>query len=130
MRDLLEGDDDFRNAGREAFAGADVEGNAGPAPVGDFGLDGDEGFGVGNAAFQLFQITLDRATAEAPARYWPRTVSFSTLLVSIGFSERRTFSFSSRTASAFMEAGGSMATRQSSWRIWFCTMSRSAPALS
>jgi hypothetical protein len=51
-------------------------------------------------------------------------------LPSIGFSARSTFSFSSRTASASIDDGASMATRQKSCSIWFCTMSRSAPALS
>ena len=45
-------------------------------------------------------------------------------------SERSTLSFSSRTESAAIEVGGSMATRQSSCSMWFCTMSRSAPDLS
>ena len=57
---LLELDDDFRDAGGEALAGAQVEGNAGPAPVGDVGLDGDEGLGVALAA-ELVEIALHRA---------------------------------------------------------------------
>ncbi|MCY1309823.1 hypothetical protein D9M70_599530 [compost metagenome] len=61
MRNLLEGDDDFRHAAGKALACTDVEGHAGPAPVADLGLDRHEGFGVGNAAFELFQVTLDRA---------------------------------------------------------------------
>ena len=41
-----------------------------------------------------------------------------------------TLTFSSRTASALNEIGGSIATSVSSWNMWFCTMSRSAPASS
>ena len=37
---------------------------------------------------------------------------------------------SSRTASASNEVGASMATIESSWKMWFGTMSRNAPALS
>ena len=40
-------DDDFRGAAGEAFAGAQVKGNAGPAPVVDLKLEGDKGLGVG-----------------------------------------------------------------------------------
>ena len=40
-------DDDFGGALREALAGAEVEGNAGPAPVVDLEFQRDEGFGVG-----------------------------------------------------------------------------------
>ena len=42
-------------------------------------------------------------------------------------SDLRTLTFSSRTESAPASAGGSMATRQRSWSIWFWTMSRRAP---
>ena len=42
----------------------------------------------------------------------------------------RTFTFSSRTASASKEIGGSMAVSERSWKMWFGTMSRSAPASS
>ena len=65
--------------------------------------------------------------AMEPLRYWPRTVALATSAPLIGFSERSTLSFSSRSALASSEAGGSIATRQSSCSIWFCTMSRSAP---
>ena len=47
-----------------------------------------------------------------------------------GLSERRTFSFSSRIASACELMGGSIAIAQSSCNAWFCTMSRSVPVLS
>ncbi len=43
---------------------------------------------------------------------------------------RRTFTFSSRTSRLSKRAGGSMATIESTWSMWFCTMSRSAPLLS
>ena len=59
MRDLLELDDDFGDAGGESLACAQIERHAGPAPVGDLGLDGDEGFGVRSLA-EFLDITLDR----------------------------------------------------------------------
>jgi hypothetical protein len=62
-----------------------------------------------------------------PSRYWPITV-FAWAVE--GVKRRRdfsTFTFSSRTESAPESAGGSMATRQSSCIMWFCTMSRRAP---
>ena len=40
-----------------------------------------------------------------------------------------TFTCSSRTASASNETGGSMAISAAAGTMWFCTMSRSAPAL-
>jgi hypothetical protein len=46
QRRLLELDADLGSA-LEALAGADVEGNAGPAPVVDFELDGGVGLGAG-----------------------------------------------------------------------------------
>ena len=64
---------------------------------------------------------------EAPALYWPRTVSRATSATVIGRSERSTLSFSSRTASGSSDTGGSMATMHSSCSKWFCTMSRRAP---
>ena len=45
-------------------------------------------------------------------------------------SERSTLTFSSRTASASNATGGSMAVRESSCSMWFCTMSRRMPAVS
>ena len=41
---------------------------------------------------------------------------------------RSTFTFSFRMASASNAPGISIATSDSSWARWFCTMSRSAPA--
>jgi hypothetical protein len=41
-----------------------------------------------------------------------------------------TFAFSSRTSSAVKRTGGSIARWHSSCSMWFCTRSRSAPALS
>ena len=42
---------------------------------------------------------------------------------------RSTRTFSSRSASASKSMGGSMATRLSSWSMWFWRMSRLAPGL-
>ena len=73
--------------------------------------------------------TLDDATkAECEGLVCEHSQLFSREL--IGFSDFRTFSFSSRNASAWVEVGGSMATRQRSCSMWFCTMSRKAPAVS
>ncbi len=60
MRDRLEGNDDFRNARGKPLAGAQVEGYASPAPVGDFGLQRHKGFGIAGVAFQIFQIAAHR----------------------------------------------------------------------
>jgi hypothetical protein len=62
-----------------------------------------------------------------PDRYWPRTTSRPTLSGVKALSERSTFSFSSRIASALLRDGGSIATIVSSCRAWFWIMSRSAP---
>ncbi len=62
-----------------------------------------------------------------PARYWPRTTSRAALSDENGFSDRSTFSFSSRIASAALRDGGSIATIVSSCSAWFWIMSRSAP---
>ena len=62
-----------------------------------------------------------------PARYWPRTTSRPTLSALNGFSDRSTFSFSSRIASARLRDGGSIAIIVSNCSAWFWIMSRSAP---
>ena len=62
-----------------------------------------------------------------PARYWPRTTSRATLSGLKGLSERSTFSFSSRMASARFRDGGSIAIIVRSCSAWFWIMSRSAP---
>ena len=46
VRHVAEIDDDLGQAFLHAFAGAQEERHAGPAPVVDLGLDGDEGFGL------------------------------------------------------------------------------------
>ena len=66
----------------------------------------------------------------APAAYWPRTVTVCTSWGVMGLRARRTFSFSSRTELASRESGLSIAIRQRSCSMWFCTMSRSAPEVS
>jgi len=43
---------------------------------------------------------------------------------------RSTFTFSSRTARGSKAMGGSMATSDRTWSMWFSTISRSAPASS
>ena len=59
-----------------------------------------------------------------------RTVLLSTSSGRIGRIAFNTFTFSSRTASASKELGGSIATRARSWNMWFWIMSRSTPAAS
>ncbi|CCF17988.1 protein of unknown function [Pseudorhizobium banfieldiae] len=61
--DRLEGDDDLRHSCRQPLARADVEGHSGPPPISDLSLDGNEGLGVGDAAFQLVQVTFYRPSS-------------------------------------------------------------------
>ena len=65
-----------------------------------------------------------------PSPYCPRTAKFKTSSGVIGFMARKIFPFSLRTASASKEMGGSIAMSAMSWKRWFGTMSRSAPASS
>jgi hypothetical protein len=48
----------------------------------------------------------------------------------MGLIARQTFTFSPRTEAASKETGGSIATKDSSSIMWFCTTSRNAPAFS
>ncbi len=52
----LELDDDLRVLARQALAGAQVEGHAGPAPVVDLHLQGDEGLGVAVVIDVLLEV--------------------------------------------------------------------------
>ncbi|MNN19597.1 hypothetical protein D3C81_1328430 [compost metagenome] len=56
MGHRLELDDDLRRASRHAFAGAQVKGHAGPAPIVDLGLHGDEGLGVAVVVHVFFEV--------------------------------------------------------------------------
>ena len=76
---------------------------------------------------QAFRIDHYLGKPAVPARYWPRTTSRATLSAVKGLSERSTFSFSSRIASARLRDGGSMAIIVNSCSAWFWIMSRSAP---
>ena len=92
------------------------------------GLERDEGLGRGIPA-QLLGIGLDRLAADrAGAILAGDDMQSATSSAVIGRSERSTLTFSSRTAVASKSTGGSIATSASSCSIWFCTMSRSAPA--
>ena len=62
----------------------------------------------------LLQVARNRAPRTAPALYWPRTDFVSTSRSHIGRKARSTLNFSSRTASAALLAGGSMAMMHSS----------------
>ena len=64
-----------------------------------------------------------------PRVYCARTVSRRTSSGVGGVIACSTLTFSSRTLSASKDAGGSMHTSVSSCSMWFCTRSRSAPAL-
>ena len=75
----------------------------------------------------VVQVAGNRAAVGEAARYCPRTVSAAALVSSIGWSALSTFTFSSRSESASSEFGGSIATRQRSCIMWFCTMSQIAP---
>ncbi|MCY1173104.1 hypothetical protein D9M73_132550 [compost metagenome] len=56
MRHWLELDDDLRSAPRHAFAGAQIERHARPAPVVDVRLDGNESFGIAVVVDVLFKV--------------------------------------------------------------------------
>ncbi len=72
VRHLFEGDDDFRALLRHALASAQVEGHASPAPVVDFGLYGDEGFGVAVVIHVLFEVvSLHIIAADLPGDVLP-----------------------------------------------------------
>ena len=102
VRHRPEVDDDLRIARGQPLAGAQVERHAGPAPVLHLGAQRDEG--LASAARRHL-----RPPRDSPAPAWPSTVPRAVLaahhvardaLVVNGFSERSTFSFSSRIASA------------------------------
>ena len=60
-----------------------------------------------------------------PAKYCPRTTCLLTSRT--GRMDLSSFTFSSRTASASSDTGGSIAMSESTCSRWFCTMSRIAP---
>ena len=104
VRRRPEVDDDLRVARRQALAGAQVERHAGPAPVLHLGAQRDEGLGAAVRAAPCLPrgSPAPRLPSTLPARYWPRTTSRATLSAVNGLSERSTFSFSSRIASAIV----------------------------
>src|SRR5208337_5094154 len=57
MRHAPESDDDLREALRQPFAGAQIEGDASPAPVGDAELERNEGFGVAVMLADIVQVS-------------------------------------------------------------------------
>ena len=61
MRHAAEADDDFRKALRQPFAGAQVEGHARPAPVGDAELERHESLGVALLLADVLQVAGNRA---------------------------------------------------------------------
>ena len=114
MRRRAEVDHDVRIARRQALAGADVEGHAGPAPVCDLGAQRDEGLGAAArgstpGSSQVARHALRRRRCRRV--YWPRTTCWPSVSGVQGLSERSTLSFSSRIASACALIGGSIADR-------------------
>ena len=107
----------------QPLAGTQIERHAGPAPVVDVEPHRDERLGA--------RVRRDVRLRSGSPSYCPRTTSRRDIVgASAAGTACSTFTFSSRTSSARNEIGGSIATSVSSWNMWFCTMSRSAPALS
>jgi hypothetical protein len=128
--DVAELDRDLGRALGHALAGAQVERDAGPAPVVDLEARRDERLRLGLADRpRPPRDSLDRLPPTQPWSYWPRTTSRATSWRVGGAIARSTLSFSSRSASAREGAGGSMRTRLSSWSRWFWSTSRAAPGL-
>ena len=67
MRHTMESDHDLREALRQPLAGAEIEGHARPAPVGDAELERDEGFGVALMLADVMQIAGNRPAVGKPA---------------------------------------------------------------
>ena len=130
QRRLLELHRDLGDALRQPLAGAQEERHAGPAPVVDRELQRDVGLGdrLRVDAFLLAVAVHHLAVALADAVLAAHRVRPRPPRAVIGTSARSTFTFSSRIDCASSDDGGSIATRQSSCSMWFCTMSRSAPA--
>src|SRR3984893_4847543 len=121
---LLETDRDLRIPLRQVLAGTDVEGHAGPAPVGDLELHGDIGLDVRSRRHVGFlAIRPDLLASTVPAPYWPRTARAG---LTAGIAAN-TSAFFVRIEAASKPVGGSMATIESNVNTWFGTMSRSAP---
>ena len=110
-RHVLEVDGDLAGALRQALAGAQEEGHAGPAPVVDEHLQRDVGLGPRAAdRRRLLAVAGHRRRRRTPAAYCARTTLASTSSPCIGRSDWSTSSFSSRTTSASSDRGGSIAT--------------------
>ena len=126
VRRALELDRDRRLALRHSLPDTDVEGRAGPAPVVDVELRGDERLRprVGRDA-RLLPVAGHLLSLDEPGPYWPRT----TRVGPGGRIACRTFTFSLRTESAVKSTGGSIAVSATSWSRWFWKTSRIAPAV-
>ena len=107
-RHVLQVHRDFAGAACELLAGAQEERDAGPAPVVDEQLQGDEGLGARRRLLHALSPARSR-------RYCARTVLASTAAASIGCSDCSTSSFSSRMTSASSARGGSIAMSDRSW---------------
>ena len=77
---LLEGDDNFRGAPRKLLAGADIERNAGPAPVVDRQLHRDKGLGIRGLA-ELLCVFLILAALDVGGGKGPDGPKHTKLLV-------------------------------------------------
>ena len=98
---------------RQALAGAQVERHVGPAPVVDRRASARRRSRCSSPGPRLVSAAVGRhalARRCVPAPYWPRTVRRQHVLgASSGWIACSTLTFSSRTASASNEIGGSMA---------------------
>ena len=114
---------------RQPLAGADVEGHARPAPVVDGELDRRVGRGR-RVRIDLRLLAVARHAScrrRLPGRTGRARPSRRRASSGNGRIDCRTFTFSSRTASASKPTGGSIAVRQRSWSRWFWNMSRRRP---
>ena len=110
-RRLAERDRDDPGALGQPLAGAQVERHAGPAPVVDVALEGDERLGLG-----LRLHALDVAVADVLAAH--HVVRLDRHI------DRKTLFFSSEIARGSSAVGGSIAVNASTWNRWVTTMSR------
>src|SRR5262245_10104027 len=129
MGHLPQLDEDFRLAVRQSFASSEIERHAPPPPIVDVSLQGDEGLSARRAA-ELIDVARDPSAAYyAGAILTNDGVGCCRSLVDRAKRPEH-FTFSSRTSVALKWAGGSIATSAKSCSMWFCTISRRAPALS
>ena len=124
-------DGDLRGPPRKALAGPQQERDARPSPGVQVHAEGRERLRAGAGGHALFlPVAGDFRSFHDSFLVLARTVSVATREPVMGAMDFRTFTFSSWMLSGSRSTGGSMATRERSCSMWFCIMSRSAPALS